>query len=282
MKEDVQQLFKKGKILARAMDKPDMVMDFNSLERSYDFSIWANEYEKAKLKGLGSLSTTLLVEGEKIPTYKAIGFLINSNKADIRHVAESDSGSKGTEEDGTFSANETDIHSLEELEATIKNKHSRCMNEVNINMRENAYVGLFANKSQAQLPNILLAQKYYELQTGINLPIFIYDYENGELEEFDISLEEKANIVRNAINNKKLNSAKFFYETENGDYKKADYLEEISKEIKSRNSMQKRGIDAINQSNRAGLVMEEYQNLKMICKNNTIEKSEQQNEDIEK
>lgn len=49
----------------------------------YDFSVWAEEADIARNDKLTSLSSTLLVLGEKIPTYKNMGFLLNSEKADI-------------------------------------------------------------------------------------------------------------------------------------------------------------------------------------------------------
>lgn len=280
MEENVQQLFEKGKLLARAMENPNLQKDFYTNEFSYDFSVWANEYEIAKQEGLGSLSTTLLVPDEKIPTYKAIGFLINSEKVDIRHVSEVDSGSCGNEKDGTFHANETNIHSLDELYATIKSKHPKDMNEVNVNMREDAYVGLFANNSQVQLPKILLAQKYYELQTGIRLPIFIYDRETGKIDELNIPLEEKSNIVQTALENKKIRSTGIFYETEAGEYKRTDYLEEIKKEIEDRDSVLKSGIDVIAKSTRISSINSQIKTIKMLCKNK--ENDNLKTEDFEK
>lgn len=96
-KLEVIDLFKQGKLLVRAMDNPNLTKEFYSGDFSYDFSTWANEYEIAKNEGLTSLSTTLIMEGENIPTYKSMGFLINSKNVDVRHVAEHDSGSCGNE-----------------------------------------------------------------------------------------------------------------------------------------------------------------------------------------
>lgn len=143
MKNNVISLFEQGKILARAMENPSFHRNYKTGGFDYDFSVWADEYEEAKKEGLGSLSTTLLVPKESIHTYKSMGFLVNSDRADVRHIAETDSGSSGNEKSGDFHANASDIKSLEELQKIIKNKHSKEMNEVNINMRENAYVGLF-------------------------------------------------------------------------------------------------------------------------------------------
>lgn len=268
MEDEVVNLFEQGKILARAMENPSLHRNYETEGFSYDFSIWANEYEEAEREGLGSLSTTLLVAEESIPTYKAIGFLINSDEVDVRHISETDSGSCGNEKDGDFRANASDIKSLTELQETIKSKHRNEMNEVNINMRENGYIGLFANKTANQrlISLILLAQKYYELQAGETLPIYIYDSKIGSLESFDITLEEKASIIQNCLNNKVLRSSGIFYETQTGDTKSADYLEEIRRDIDKRDSILQSGIEATEETTRAGVINEQVGNIKQLAK----------------
>lgn len=212
MNEDVISLFEQGKILARAMETPSIYRNSKTNDISYDFSVWADEYESAKQEGLWSLSTTLLISGESIPTYKSIGFLLNSDNTDVRHIAEMDSGSSGNEKNGDFRANSTEIKTLSELKDIIQSKHENVMNEVNINMRENAYIGLFANKvsNQLQVAQMLLAQKYYELQTNDILQMYVYDKEKGQLESFNITLEEKANIIKSCLESKKLAFIKYF------------------------------------------------------------------------
>lgn len=85
MDNGVVKIFEQGKILARAMDNPSYRKNNNEL--SYDFSTWASEFELAKSEGLMSVSSTLILPNEGIPTYKAIGFLIDSDKVDVRHVS---------------------------------------------------------------------------------------------------------------------------------------------------------------------------------------------------
>ena len=268
MNNNVIELFEQGKILARAMGVPSIYRNYEIGGFSYDFSVWADEYEEAKREGLGSLSTTLLVPEEAIPTYKAIGFLVNSDEADVRHIAETDSGSCGNEKNGDFRANSSDIKSLAELQEIIKSKHRKEMNEVNINMRENAYIGLFANKANSErlISRMLLAQKYYELQTGVTLPMYIYDSKIGSLESFDIALEEKASIIQDCLDNKVLRSSSIFYETQTGDTKCADYLEEIKKDIDKRDSVLKSAIEATEENTRTSVVNEQVGNIKQLTK----------------
>lgn len=268
MKDDIISLFKQGKLLARAMENPSYTKNYETGKYDLDFSVWATEYEIAKQEGLISLSTTLLVSDESIPTYKAIGYLVNSDNSDVRHIAESDSGSSGNEKDGNFSANKSDIKTLDELQEKIKSEHSNIMNEVNINMRENAYVGLFARKvdNQRLIAQILLAQKTYELQAGVSLPMFIYDSQTGTLDNLDLTLEEKACIIQNCIGNKTLRSSGICYETESGETMSADYLEEIKKDIEKRDSILKSGIEATEETTRIGTINEQVGNIKQITR----------------
>lgn len=268
MNEDVISLFEQGKILARAMETPSIYRNSKTNDISYDFSVWADEYESAKQEGLWSLSTTLLISGESIPTYKSIGFLLNSDNTDVRHIAEMDSGSSGNEKNGDFRANSTEIKTLSELKDIIQSKHENVMNEVNINMRENAYIGLFANKvsNQLQVAQMLLAQKYYELQTDDILPMYVYDKENGQLESFNITLDEKANIIKSCLESKKLRSSNMLYETQNGEFKSVDYLEEIEKDIKLRDSFLQSGIKATEETTRTSTINEQVENIKQLTK----------------
>lgn len=268
MKEDIIKLFEQGKLLARAMESPSICRNPETKVFSYDFSVWANEYEEAKEEGLGSLSTTLLVAGESIPTYKPIGFLLNSDETDIRHVAETDSGSSGNEKYENFRANFTGIKSLSELQEIIKSKHENVMNEVNVNMSENAYIGLFANKALSQLPiaHMLLAQKYYELQTGTILPMYVYDAKKGQLENIDITLEEKMNIIKNCIDSKILRSSNIFYETERGENKNVNYLQEIDRDNDLTDFILKSAIETTEEISKNSMINEQASNIKNLIK----------------
>ena len=73
------------------MNEPSLRKYDNSL--NYDFSTWAEEVDIAQNNKLKYASSTLLVSGESIPAYKNIGFIINNDKTEVIHVADSDSGS---------------------------------------------------------------------------------------------------------------------------------------------------------------------------------------------
>lgn len=216
-----------NRILVRAMDYPYLKRNDGRIVN--DFSTWATEYESACTQGLYSLSTTLLVQGETIPTYKPIGFIIDESKSAIRHISEQDSGSNGNELNNDFKANASDIDSLNELENIIKQKHENVMNEVNINIHDDAIVGLFANMSLSNrnAAIILLAQKYFFMQTGKELPIYVYNYKEGFLSPLNMSQEEKIQFIEQCIENKIIMSSDIFYETEKGEIKAEKYFDEI-------------------------------------------------------
>lgn len=229
MGDSVQDLLTKDKLLARAMDVP-----FWSIAKSaHDFSTWAKEVDFLMNEGLTSLSTTLLVSGEKIPTYKNIGFLINGDLVDVKHVADTDSGSGGDFANGSFIANETDIYTLSELADRTRNEHLRGMNEVNVNVNsEDAFIGLFVNKTKSDMPKaqILLAQEYYKQQTGKTLPIYIYDSANGSLSSFNPSEKEKTDLINRLCEEKVIRSSSIYYEIYNADRqeeKQFDYLDRV-------------------------------------------------------
>lgn len=207
----IEELFNEDKILVRAMDEPSLRRNDSGL--FYDFSVWADEVDIARNDGLTSLSSTLLVPGEKIPTYKNMGFLLNSEKADIIHVADSDSGSSGNIADGSFSVNQTDLKTLSDLAAKTRAEKLRDMNEVNVNIKEDAIVGLFVNKCPSERPKamILLAQECYKLQTGKELPIFTYDQVNGNLQLQEMGKAEKKDFLERMRQSKKIHSAVIGY-----------------------------------------------------------------------
>lgn len=211
----VEELFNEDKMLVRAMDEPFLRRNDSSL--FYDFSVWAEEADIARNDKLTSLSSTLLVPGEKIPTYKNVGFLLNSEKADIIHVADSDSGSMGNVADGDFVANPTDLKTLSDLAAKTRTEKLRDMNEVNVNIKDDAIVGLFVNKCLSERPKaiILLAQEYYKLQTGKELPIFTYDQANGNLQPLEMSKEEKKDFLEKMCQSKKIHSSVVGYTLDN-------------------------------------------------------------------
>lgn len=159
----------------RAMDVPVLAKRESGLV--YDFSVWAEEVEQMKR-------------------------------------GEFTSGSNGDIADGTFVANDTDLHSLAELAQRVRSKHSKIMNEVNINIKDgSAVLGLFVNKAMSEAPkvHILMAQEYFKMQTGKTLPIYVYDSKGGELTEYNPPKEERESIVTRLKESRRLHSSSLGY-----------------------------------------------------------------------
>lgn len=228
--DEILELLQRNKLLARAMDVPSLKREGANF--AYDFSTWANEYEIAENEGLDSVSSTLLVNGEKVPTYKAIGFLLNSDNTEILHVSERDSCSCGDTKSGTFKAQTENLGTLDALAKCVSEKKENVMNEVNVNFKSDAFVGIFVNKAISQLPlaQALLAQKTFELQTGKSLPVYGYNNQEGSLKNLELTQEKIASFLTEMINSGTLKSTTITYETEKGQTQTYDYLAELQKQ----------------------------------------------------
>lgn len=195
-KDKIQQLFQNDKLLVRAMDDPDLLrLGRIGPKMSRDFTVWAKEVDASLHDGLICASSTLLVANESIPTYKSIGFIINSDQAEIVHVSDMDSGSCGSTKNGDFSACASELSTLAELADKTRKEKLTEMNEVNINIKNDAIIGLFFSKSDRPKAQVLLAQEYYKMHTGKELPIFMYDPDKGTLEALEISAAEKKEFL---------------------------------------------------------------------------------------
>ena len=209
---EVQDLFSSDKLLARAVDTPSLTRTAEGI--AYDFSLWEEYREGIDAREGTSLSTTLLVKGEKVQTYKGIGFLINSDKVEVFHINKQDNGSHGDIKQGNFSANPADFATLPELAEQIRKDHLHDYNECKINMEStDAYVGLFAGSLDRQKAFAILAQQYYYTQTGKELPIYVYDYQASTLTPFKPTQQEKEDLF------KTIKSSKCAWETSDGEQK---------------------------------------------------------------
>ena len=188
---EIAELFKKDKLLARAMS-PISIARQEDGSRGHDYQVWDEEAELMdSSSGLTSTSCTLLVSGEEVPTYKPYGFLMDADKSEIIHIAEMDSGSSGNVVDGDFRANSSGIENLDQLATIVRQGKKRRMNEVNANFKKESVKGLFALKAggPTNKMDILLVQKHLETK-GFNLPMYIYDFEQGTLDLWQPTIKE--------------------------------------------------------------------------------------------
>ena len=241
MNNDIINIFEQKKLLARAMENPSIYRNSKTKEIYYDFSDLVAEINEAKTEGKDSASTTLLLPNVEIPTYRDFGFLIDSSKSHIIHICEHDSCSKGTVKSGDFSASAERLDSLEELSQKIYEAGTKhhSMNEVNVCMNENAYVGIFASNNKRSIAMAIMLQKVNEMKFGIKYPLYIYERENGKLNKENFDIEQKISIIREMIQGLKINTTRIFYQL--GDEEKTfDMIEELEKDLKSTKNLEKR------------------------------------------
>ena len=177
----------------RAMDQPTLRKG-----KYYECYTWVEEFYGLMTNGLSSLSTTLTVPGVGVRNYKNIGYLIDSDRADCFHIAKRDSGSCGDIKNGDFHANPPDYDTIEELADYIKENNDIVMNEVNVNVKLEGVVGLFINKCAASnylLKKIYIAKRMIKHMTGIDYPIYLYDWNLGKLELIDLSKEQEEELI---------------------------------------------------------------------------------------
>ncbi len=193
---DIMTLYDNNKLLVRAMDQPSILLDMG--RKYFDLSSWGYEIDSLMNEGLDSLSTTLIVPNVGVRTYKNVGFLLNSDLTECLHISKTDSSSSGSIRNRDFLAKKEDFTTLEELAKYIKDNDATEMNEVNVNAKIDAVVGLFINKCQHSK---FLLQAIYPVKcalkelTGVDYPIYVYDFLNGKLESIELSKEEEDELI---------------------------------------------------------------------------------------
>lgn len=201
--DEVEILYNEGKLLIRAMDFP--TQRTKNIGSFYECQTWVDEFDFLMRDELSSLSTTLIIPNVGVRTYKNIGFLINSDLAECFHITKEDSGSAGSVRDNTFLANPPDFKTIEELANYIKVNNAIVMNEVNVNVKIDGVVGLFINKcekSASLLMRIFVVKKMLYAFTGIDYPIYLYDWQDGKLDKIDLTLEQEEDIIASLPANK--------------------------------------------------------------------------------
>ena len=165
MEDNVIDLYNNGKLIIRAVDLPNLHKTNDLIK--YDCSTWANEFAMMMNNDFDSVSSTLLVPNVGVKTYKNVGFLVNSDEAIVQHIANSDSGSRGSIKNGDFFANKSNYDSLDELANYIMKNKSTDMNEVNLNIPINAVVGLVLIKSQNVVQHLKKMLNYFKNVTNL-------------------------------------------------------------------------------------------------------------------
>lgn len=267
---NIMNLFEKGELLARGMEPAILNKDYRTGKIYYDYSGVSGELNEAKANGKDTASTSLLILGNRMNTYKANGFLIDSNKTDIVHISLTDSGSFGGGND--FHASGESLSSLQELVETSNSGDYNPMNEINVNMRAEAYRGIFTSTSKYNVAQGIIMQKIAERMLQRKLPIFQYDSMHGKLTDSQLSKEDKISIIKQCIEEQKLRTNEIQYEID-GQMFGFDILEELGKE--NNQSILDSVEETIEKGTRTGKVNEQAQAMK-------ARQQEKMNPDIEK
>lgn len=186
-KDSVEELFKEGKLLTRVVRPSIFTKEGIQIEQ------WQGEIDSMKKAGgMEHTSTTLIMEGKGIEMYNnAYGFLFNSDKVKVEHVALTDSGS-GTDKAGNLRANPADFTNLDELRNYYtERKNTFTMNEINATVTADAIAGVVLRKG-VRNPNTLLQLGLFAKtlsDSGIEVPIYEYDERKGEVSAFSLPPE---------------------------------------------------------------------------------------------
>lgn len=191
------EVFRTDRLLARAIDGPMVARrggGEGQREFYLDFYVVNNELGlMAADRGMKHTSTTLLVAGESVGVYKSFGFLASSDRTEVEHVSDHDSGSNVTND--ILSASESDLETLDELAQRVHETRTRDMNEVNVTLPINALRGIFANDFPRPKLDALATQRYIQEQGKGLLPLFIYNQEQGSLVPWQPNAEEVRQLV---------------------------------------------------------------------------------------
>ncbi|MBE5738782.1 MAG: hypothetical protein E7354_03560 [Clostridiales bacterium] len=239
MADSIDELYEKNRLIVRAMDWP-RITRVDGSNFAYDFSTWAGEIALAQSPdGLTSASSTLLVPGVDVPTYKSIGFMINGDTAEIEHISETDSSSCGNKANGDFYAFGESLADLDELVSNIREKHtSGVMNEVNITISPEDIVGLFYSSSSNDRNRLyaLLAKYMIAEQMQVDLPIYEYDSKNGSISLMDMDLAQQQEFLRSMFDSKVLRTPLLHYALDSDEMQTINIADKIKEQMMSNES----------------------------------------------
>lgn len=171
----VEKIYDDGKLLLRTMDHPRLMG-----EKYYECKTWVDEFNRLKSSGIDSLSTTLVVPGVGVRTYKNIGYLINSDWVKNK-------------------ASDFDV-----LARYIKSRRATAVNEVNVDVNLDGVVGLFINKGSITdqlLKHIYVIKRLLRQMVDVDYPIYLYDWRIGKLELLDLSKEQEEELISKLASN---------------------------------------------------------------------------------
>lgn len=192
-------IFRSNRLVVRAMDAPRV-----NPQGMYDYEVWNHEIDiMSSDYGLRSASTTLLVPGESVATYKSYGMMFDGGQLETLHIHPTDSNSNGDLNDRAhftqWSKGTPGMQSYDELATHTRVTHSNEMNEINANIPLHALRGIFAHKAPTDIPvlDALVSQRHLSDEYDLAVPIFLYDRSVGQLQELNLSPKDVEAMIQN-------------------------------------------------------------------------------------
>jgi hypothetical protein len=166
-------------------------------------------------EGVKALSTTALVNGAQVDTYRGTGIILDTSKTTLQLIAKGDANA-GTDTKGNVTG-QRDCESAEELCNYVRNTpigERKGMNEVKCDFERDAIAGFSFRASTAptaparQRENNIaylkmsLLQKHFKENVGVDCKIYTYEHEKGKLQLVQKESERKQsalNIVKQSF-----------------------------------------------------------------------------------
>lgn len=191
-----EKVFENGTLLVRALDSPRITKTPAGIGLDYDaINNELEDLQDQEGDGLSYASSTLLLPGKRVPTYKGFGFMFDGSESELHHLHPQDSGSNGQGKD--FRAAESRITSLAELAEVIQENPTPPMNEVNASFRESNLMGIFANEASKPTNKLdaWFTRHHLTNKTDKQLPLYIYNTEAGTIQQWEPTLEEIKTLI---------------------------------------------------------------------------------------
>ncbi|WP_175743803.1 hypothetical protein [Burkholderia ambifaria] len=205
---EVSRLFDKDKVLFHALNDETIDALVDNRRPTYCSNLTLSLHGN----GVKALSTTALVKGSKVDTYRGTGIVINAEKTTPHLVAKGDANA-GTDSGGVVTG-QRDYETIQELCDYIRKTQiaeRNGMNEVKCDFDREAVAGFAFRASVAETPSarqhenntaylkLSLLQKYFKDELNIDCKIYTYDHKNGVLQIIQKESERRRvalNIVK--------------------------------------------------------------------------------------
>ncbi|WP_157645036.1 hypothetical protein [Burkholderia ubonensis] len=205
---EVSSLFDKDKVLFHALNDETIDALVDNRRPTYCGNLASSLHGN----GVKALSTTALVKGVQVDTYRGTGIVINSEKTTPHLIAKGDANA-GTDSGGVVTG-QRDCETIQELCDYVRKTplaERNGMNEVKCDFGREAVVGFAFRASVADTPDarrhennaaylkLSLLQKYFKDELNIDCKIYTYEHKKGVLQIIQKESERKwvaLNIVK--------------------------------------------------------------------------------------